>query len=114
MICGDRWLDLYVSSAKAHGDASVEGDHTRANVSYDELIKCFKELRKSGKAAELLGLLNHSDPNVRLWAATHSLELDGQKAVAVLRELATADHFSSFSAQIILDQWEKGEFVAPE
>ena len=114
MICGDRALDLYTSSAKAHGDASLEGDHKRANVSYDQLIKCFKELRKSGKSDKLLGLFNHSDPNVRLWAATHSLELDEQKAVAMLRELATADNFSSFSAQMILDQWEKGEFVTPE
>lgn len=114
MNLGDRLLDQYVNSAIAHGDASVDGNHNKANLNYDKIVKCFKELQKAGGSEKLLDLLRHDDASVRLWAATHSLESNEHKAVAVLHELSIADHFSSLSAQIVLDQWEKGEFVSPE
>ncbi len=114
LMCFDHPLDQYISSAKSHGEASVSGDHKKANDSYDRIIASFKKLKAIGRSDRLLGLLSHDDANVRLWAATHSLEWDEGEAIRTLRALAASDEFASFSAQVILEQWDKGEFVKPE
>ncbi len=113
-MCFEHPLDQYISSAICHGEASVSGDHKKANDSYDKIIAGFKKLKATGRTDSLLGLLSHDDASVRLWAATHSLGWNETEAIRTLRALAASDEFASFSAQVILEQWNKGEFVTPE
>ena len=56
---------------------------------------------------ELVALLGDADPSVRCWAAADVLELEPEKATAVLRRLIAEGGFEGFSARILLEQWQK-------
>jgi len=82
-------LDAYRLAAVTYGDAVANGRHRAANRSHDLLTNIRKELASRGEesAAALAVLLQDAEPAVRLWAATHCLDIQPVAAIQALEEL---------------------------
>ena len=98
----------YEHAAKLHGNATTRGDSRAANKAHAELVEAFKKLREDGELQCLDVLLNHSDPFVRCWAATHFLLVDEERATGVLKALTKAKGIVSFNAEMVLKEWRAG------
>ena len=103
-------LDAYAEAARAHAKATLEANPEEANRQYHELHSVYAELRRRGprEIRRLAPLLSDPHAGVRLWAATHLLEVDPAGSESVLRELAKQGDLIGFSAETTLDQWRKG------
>lgn len=106
-----RDLDDLVSGYVACRNAweGALGNASKANPLFDEAHRMAVQLRASdeGRAA-LLELLDHSSPAVRLGAATESTPYAPRLAEVTLRALADAGGRHSFSAEIVLKEFEAG------
>jgi hypothetical protein len=76
----------------------------------DILHECYKSLCKSEEGRRgIIVLMNDGNPNVRLWAASHSLQWTPEAASKVLENLRDAVGFPcSFNAEITLEEFQKG------
>ena len=74
----DEVLQLYITAAMLHGEATMKGDYKTANKQYKKLEKIYKRLEKDHVlAANLLEILfRHVDASVRMWASAHALDLN--------------------------------------
>ncbi|NBC45912.1 DUF2019 domain-containing protein [Corallococcus exiguus] len=107
----------YVEAAELHGQASVEGKHRAANTQYARLITAWRELRAQGKdgRSALTGLLQDSNPRVRLWAASHALEFAPVLAEAELERLALGPAgVVRLDAEMTLSEWRAGNMKFTE
>ncbi|MBN9682540.1 MULTISPECIES: DUF2019 domain-containing protein [unclassified Corallococcus] len=101
----------FAKAAELHGQASVEGKHRSANAQYDKLIATSRELRARGEdgRSALTGLLEDSNPRVRLWAASHALEFAPALAEAELERLAQGPAgVVRLDAEMTLSEWRAG------
>lgn len=56
----------------------------------------------------LQALFTHPNQSVRIWAATHTLEVSPAESENVLEEEAAGSGIVAFNARMILDQWRQG------
>jgi hypothetical protein len=104
-------LEHYIRQASLYGHALSEGNSKQANKCHAELAKLHRKLRAQGEAAqgELLGLLEHPEPAVRIWAATHVLEFAPERGEPVLARIAQEEAAPlSLSAEFTLERWREG------
>lgn len=105
----------YREFAEAHGAATRRGDYKAANKSYDKLVALVPKLRGYGSEGEaaLLRLMNDRSESVAVWAATHSLPFAESDALAVLDTLAKKAGPTGFAAEIVVQQWKRGQLIIP-
>ena len=106
----------YTEAAKAHGQATENGDYEKANEAHDVIASAYRELRRRGLDAQraLLALLDHSDPGVRSWSAAHALEFSPAEGERVLSRMENIPKsLVSFSAKMTLRQWREGKLRFP-
>ncbi len=90
-------------------DAAAQASNPNlANKYAKKIINCYLQLKEMGKTNELSKLLKSENENVRLWAATHTLQTNEVEAKQVLHELVVKPGLNGFSAEMTLRQWEKG------
>ena len=106
-------VGAYVKHAVAHRAATEVGNSEQANAEYDGLMRALRLLLDHGARSELLELLDHEDPSVRCWAATHLLPDYPQRAIPVLRDISQGASFVAFDAAMVLSEWEKGTLKVP-
>ena len=112
----DALIAAYRAAAVAHGQAAENGSTKRCNTAFDELTRIRRELRQAGPDTlrQLSALLEDEDRAVRRSAAVDALEFAPDDAVRVLREVASGPKgMVRLDAEMILEQWEAGEW-APE
>lgn len=80
-----------------------------ANKWARKLLKQYNQLKntKEGRNA-ISDLMTDSNPHVRCWASSHSLEWNPKTAIRTLEELSRSEGPCSFDAQIILSEYQKG------
>jgi hypothetical protein len=100
----------YIEAARLHGEASEAGDSESANSHFDVLIDALRQLRRcsQGGNSALRGMLQHENPHVRCWAATHLLAVDPSEAIRALEVLSARSDLAGFNASIVLAEWRKG------
>lgn len=106
---------MYEGAARRHGAATESGDHVGANAAYEDLVEALKAMRAAcdkGLRA-LVELTSNENLSVRVWAATHLLPLDSRAAIAVLSEAAQGAGLVSFSASIVIKEWNAGRLKLP-
>lgn len=105
----------YHDFAEAHGAATQRGDYKAANKSYAKLVEVLLGIRTHGKDGEASLVRLSRDPNdaVACWAATHSLPFAESNALDVLKALSTRAGPMGFSAQMVIQEWMKGQLVIP-
>ena len=103
-------LNKYIEAAIQHGKATEEGDYKSANKAFKVLKKVYDELKANQDfgVQKLSNLLNHEEEYVRLWASSHTLQVDTEKAKKTLIELTKKTGFLAFNAKMTLEEWEKG------
>jgi hypothetical protein len=57
---------------------------------------------------QLIKLIGHESPFVKLWASTHGLRIDENKSVECLNRLSKEKGFLGFDAKMVLSEWKKG------
>lgn len=112
----DVVVNKYVAAAIAHGQATEAGNHKKANREADQLAESYRDLRSRGLDSQqaLLPLLNHDNPNVRLWAGSHALEFapaEGERVLVALQVVPGS--LVGFSAKMTLQQWRAGALAFP-
>jgi hypothetical protein len=102
-------LETYAAAARTHGEATEKGDHRAANRAADALAVIYAEIRGRGPEArrELLRLVNHDDPGIRLWSASHTLDLAPATVEPVLEALIPVGRFLGLSAKVVLEDWRR-------
>ncbi|MFB1483776.1 DUF2019 domain-containing protein [Corallococcus sp. RDP092CA] len=107
----------YVKAAELHWQATVKGAHKSANAQYERLSAARRELRDRGEdgRSALTELLQHSNSNVRLWAASHVLEFAPALAEAELERLAQGPAGAMrLDAEMTLSEWRAGNLKFTE
>jgi hypothetical protein len=102
---------LYVTSAREHGAATLKGDSAATNRAYYNLIQALRGLRGSRDRGVLFltSLLNDADPAVVAWAATHLLPFKEKEACLALEEIAKRGiRLISLDAEMTLEEWRSG------
>lgn len=103
--------DIFIESAKDHGNGIVEGDPKKTNRAYDRVVSAVKELRKNSDRGEafLVGLLDGEDCSVVRAAATYLLPLREMEAVQALERVAKDGlPLIAFGAEMTLKEWRAG------
>jgi len=87
-------------------------DPKRANESYDAVHACYKVLRESeeGRGA-IIALMADAEPGVRCAAASHSLQWEPDIARSVLELLRNSNGPFSFTAEMVLKEYDKGRLT---
>ena len=100
----------YIRYAVEHGRGTMEGDAKATNAAHDRLQEVFKSIVNKGQGESLLSLFDHSNAWVRLWSASHALEISPAQALAKLEELEKADiPVVSLDAHYVIEEWNIGE-----
>ena len=90
--------------------ATADKDPKKQNKAAENVRACYALLKKSPDGRQgIIALLTDSSPQVRLWAASHSLAWSPELARPVLDAIRRSGEFpSSFTAEITLAEFEKG------
>lgn len=92
----------------AHGTGECFDDPAKANRCARELYTHYIALRQTQLGRDAIAsLMNHENPNIRLWAAAHSLEWAPAMATAILEELRDSDGPASFDAKWTLKEYKR-------
>ncbi len=107
-------IEEYTQLAIQHGAATESGDYKTGNRVYDEIQDLFQKIVAARMRKELLPLLDHEQPAVRLKAAFHTLATDPKRAEASLESVAKeGPPLVSFTAKMTLKEWRNGNLKAP-
>lgn len=105
-------FEEYVKYANDHRLFVQNGDHRNANKIYKKLSRLYKYFVEDRLLAEeiLIKLMRYSDPNVQIWAATHSLGLliDIENAEKILINISRdfPNDLIGLSAEMTLREWK--------
>ncbi len=99
----------FVEACTRRGEFEELGNSKQANKEYKNIHSLYLLLKKENRVEELLELLNHENPYVRLWAATYALQVSSVKAESALINLSgTKGNLIGLCAQMTLQEWKKG------
>jgi len=84
-------------------------DSRLANKNYNLVIKAALYLKNTGQIEKLLPLLQDTDDEVKIWSSTILLTSHEEHAIKALNEVISKKYNLSVDAEIILNQWNKGE-----
>lgn len=105
----DRQLiEEYAEFASKHGAGILAFDAEATNAAQAELVKRYRQIRNAGALLSLVPLLDHVDPSVSAWAATHLLEVKPKQAIQTLEQHARGTGPLALDAKMVLKQWNEG------
>lgn len=101
-----KLIKVYIRLAEENNLSKINGDHKKANIVHGELSKISQSLTSSSQGcAELVKLLDHESPVVRLWAAADLRTHFPEKVKKVLNILAKEDSLISIEARLLLGDY---------
>jgi Domain of unknown function (DUF2019) len=108
MITKENIKESFLTEAIEHGKAIAEGDHKKANKLHKKIQTLYKKAKDSNQVDLFSELLNESDENVRLWAATFTLKFSPDRAEKTLMSLSNLSSITGLSAKTTLVMWKQG------
>ena len=107
-------LEKFISACIEKGKYEELGNSKMGNRQYNIIKSCYLALKKLDQLDNMVGLLEHENPYVRLWAASYMLPIAPIKSEGALKELSTLKGKPvAFSAQMTLQEWRKGTLSLP-
>lgn len=107
----DKLIQDFISLAIEHGECTFDGNYKKGNKVHGKIIKIIELIKKEEDHVrkEFYDLMNHEDDSVRMWAATTLLKSFEQRALGVLKDVATFNKtIHSLTARTTVDCWQKG------
>lgn len=101
-----KLIDRYIDLAIAYGNTMDSTDYKKTNLYYDQLQKVFRDLVRLGCDDKLFDLRDHVNVWVKLWAATHTLELDEKESVKVLNKIGQTGGMTAYVAKNTIQEWD--------
>lgn len=101
-------LEIFDKQERIRERALEEGNSRVANKCYREVHAAFVFLRTENKLHLLYQFLVSDSIGVQLGAATYLLIYDEGIAIEKLKEIASGKGISSFTAEMVLQEWGKG------
>jgi hypothetical protein len=98
----------FIEYAIQHGVAIEEGNHKLANKLHGKLTGLYQKIQIEEKWNIFYELVNYSNENVQLWAATFLLKNDKESALDVLNKLKQSERITGLTASSVIDMWNKG------
>lgn len=99
----------FESEAINQGKALEEGDFKKANKAYSKIHNNYIILKEQDKVNDLIVLLEHESPYVKLWAARYLLKTSTKRSEKVLQKLGELKGISvTFDARMTLSEWKQG------
>jgi hypothetical protein len=95
---------------RAAASGTTDENSEQQNKSADRVHACYKSLRETPEGREgIIALISDPNPQVQLWAASHSLAWSPDAARPVLERLRDSGEFpTSFTAEMTLAEFDKG------
>lgn len=82
-------LEKFISACIEKGKCEELGNSKMGNRQYNIIKSSYLALKKLGQLDDMVGLLEHENPYVRLWAASYMLPIAPIKSEGALKELST-------------------------
>jgi hypothetical protein len=104
-------LEVYCAAATSHYEGTTSGNHIKANDAARILASVIGEIINRDYESQhlFLQLLESESSQVRMWAATHALNIDEGIATKVLEETAAnPTSFYQHDAELVLTEWRAG------
>jgi hypothetical protein len=102
-------LDEFRSAVVDHAENTYAGNADKVNEAYFKMQGVFLKLVAAGRDGALFTLYEDPEPWVQMSAAARTLELDEEKALVKLRELATTRNgLTRSTAKVIIEEWLAG------
>jgi HEAT repeat protein len=102
-------VEKFIEASIQHGVGTETGNSKLANKSYKVIKKNYDIIKENDLVNVLINLLEHENISVKLWAASYMLNIETEKAIAALKEvIGSKSPLISFSAEMTLSEWEKG------
>lgn len=96
------------------GEANKHIDYRRGNKLYFSAIESIKYINKTRNMDKLIPFLHHTDVGVRYIAAYVLLPYKTRECKEVLQKIVECeDRINSFSAEMTLEEWNKGTLTFP-
>ncbi|MCF0069750.1 DUF2019 domain-containing protein [Dyadobacter sp. CY261] len=108
MIKRDEIRQKFEVEALEHGKAISTGDHKKANKLHKKLTGLYAQAKGANELGVFAEMLDHSEENVRLWAATFSLAYAPEIAEPVLQNLTNLSTITGLTAKTTLHLWKQG------
>ena len=104
----NKFIDACIEKGKGEDAGDVDSDR----LYYEIIVSVYNHLKDSNRLIELIDLLEHENPYVRLWAASYCLQIEPSKAKKALKKLTKEKGvMAGFSAKITLNEWNKGTLI---
>ena len=104
-------IQEYVKACIIKGESDDVGDSKEGNKQYAIINTLYLSLKSNDRLSELIPLLRHENPYVRLWAASHTLRTAKSKAVRTLKSLSKLRGMVGFISATTLKEWKKGNLT---
>ena len=101
----------FVTACSLKGEFEEVGNSKKGNEQYKIINASYILLKDNGRLDELLALLDHENPYVRLWAASFTLQFSPLKAEKALEELTELRRNIGFDAKMTLQVWRSGNLM---
>jgi hypothetical protein len=105
----DAGRDLGTYKALAERWSALGSHPKEANAIFEQLRSIGRDLRQTAEGREgIVALIGDQNRNVRLIAASESLNWDDSRGLAALEELEQGDELTAVSAKYTLKQYRRG------
>ena len=103
-------VEEFVDAVTKHGVAAEAGDYKTTNKQYRRYDALKKRLEQKGEAGwhAIHALLDHSNPWVRMVAASTCLKHHEAEATKMLEALTREKGIVGFNAKMVLHEWRAG------
>jgi len=102
---------IFIEACTKKGRADEHNAPGDGKNQYNILVSVFRKFDCEGRMHELLGLLNHGQPYVVLWAGAFCLRDYPDAASAALEKLAQGRGAVAFNAKVTLSEYRKGHMT---
>ena len=91
-----------------HGKAIDKGDYKKANKLHDKITGLYSLLKSKSKLVILEELFGDDNDSVKLWSATHSLVINENEALRILKEIKNkSSKIEGLTASTTLHMWSE-------
>jgi Domain of unknown function (DUF2019) len=108
-------ISEYKKHAQNHGKGTMDGNPKLTNRSYHKVMETLNKIKKYNDEGykALSQLLEENNDYIRLFAATHLLNYNKQKAEKTLQEITQKPGIVSLDAEVVLQEWKNGNLKIP-